>query len=105
MDPKQEIKYLETMLKKLDVEKAGFVASKKYNSLVSTFLAILILVLIYFFDISDFEMWFLIIGALVIGVVLGILSYWKLAEQQWPMLKLHINKESVKHRLDELKNT
>ncbi len=102
MNRKQEIKYLQVMLKKLESEKESFVVTKAFRSLFMTSLVLVLLLLIYALDSGLLAGWLVVLISMLVGGGIGAVSSWQHAELQWPTLKAHINPESVKQRLDQI---
>ncbi|MDH5731072.1 MAG: hypothetical protein OEZ58_18980 [Gammaproteobacteria bacterium] len=102
MNPIKEKRYLNRVLEKFDSNKRPIYIRTWFNFVLWVPTGLLIATGIRLFEKGIINIWFILIGSLFIGGLFGIFSIIQLSEKYWPFIKEHLNKDSIKRRLDEL---
>ncbi len=101
MNGNKEAKALEGLLEKLESDKQGLLMRSWFNPLFWFVCAIILLSSFSYYEQQN-EPLILIASSIIVGILIGAISIAQNGEKSWPLLKKHINTDSVKSRINEL---
>ncbi len=102
MDNKLEKKILSQIKDKIVSDKKSIVTKIWFNPILWVVIASTILFLNAYREEDAINTFVVIVVSLIVGAGVGIISVIQTGEKQWPILKSHINFESVEKRINEI---
>ncbi len=101
MKNNKELKLLEDVLEKISTDKKSIILRGWFSPILWLICTLMIIVLLKVHDILNNPV-IIIFTSAALGIIVGIVSFLQIAEKNWPIIKRHINTESVRKRIDEI---
>ncbi len=101
MNENSEAKVLKSIIEKVESKKQVLVMRAWFNPVLWFICAILFLISFQLYE--HLNQPFVLVGvSALVGILIGSISILQNGEKAWPILKNHINMESLKERIDEI---